>query len=140
MVPDFDAATSYQQIEAEVLELFNRSDIVTPDEVRGNYSTLAEAVLTDSRYGCSCWPQLAQQVFVCLCCLCRVFYAILRFAIGKLPRNLGGNGLLATTQVCTKWKQTRVHLCPAAVQGGLRWTPCGAESSLYGHQKALSTI
>ena len=54
MVPEFDVATSYQQIEAEVLELFNKSDIVTPDEVRGNYSTLAEAVLTDSRYGCAC--------------------------------------------------------------------------------------
>ena len=48
-VPEFDAA-SYAQIEAEVLQSFNRSDIVTPDEVRGNYSTLAEAVLADSRY------------------------------------------------------------------------------------------
>lgn len=48
-MPEFDAA-SYAQIEAEVLQTFNRSDIVTPDEVRGNFSTLAEAVLADSRY------------------------------------------------------------------------------------------
>ena len=49
VVPPFDSV-SYAQIEAEVLQSFNRSDIVTPDEVRGGYSTLAEAVLTDSRY------------------------------------------------------------------------------------------
>lgn len=53
VVPEFDAAMTFEQIEAEVLKIFNRSDIVTPDEVRGNYSTLAEAVLTDSRYVCS---------------------------------------------------------------------------------------
>ena len=65
VVPEFDAA-SYAQIEAEVLKSFNRSDIVTPDDVRGNYPTLAEAVLVNSRYvlvpPCSCpccdpsWP------------------------------------------------------------------------------------
>ena len=49
VVPEFDTA-SYAQIESEILNYFNRSDIVTPDEVRGNYSTLAEAVLADSRY------------------------------------------------------------------------------------------
>lgn len=49
VVPEFDTA-SYAQIEAEVLKSFNRSDIVTPDDVRGNYSTLAEAVLANSRY------------------------------------------------------------------------------------------
>ncbi|KAL3158498.1 hypothetical protein ABBQ38_010730 [Trebouxia sp. C0009 RCD-2024] len=48
VVPEYDAAMTFEQIEAEVLKMFNRSDIVTPDEVRGNYSTLAEAVLTDS--------------------------------------------------------------------------------------------
>lgn len=55
-VPDFDDA-SYQQIEAEVLMFFNTSDIVTPDEVRGNYTTLSDAVLTNSRYGSAslCW-------------------------------------------------------------------------------------
>ena len=58
MVPDFDAA-SYEQIEAELLEVFNRSDIITPDEVRGNYSTLSEAVLVDSRYTlwCMTWAK-----------------------------------------------------------------------------------
>lgn len=53
VVPEYDAAMTFEQIEAEVLKMFNRSDIVTPDEVRGNYSTLAEAVLTDSRCVCS---------------------------------------------------------------------------------------
>ncbi len=48
IVPDFDDA-SYTQIEAEVLNFFNRNVIVTPDEVRGNYSTLSDAVLTNSR-------------------------------------------------------------------------------------------
>ena len=38
-VPPFDD-TSYNQIEAQILTFFNRSDIVTPDEVRGSYSTL----------------------------------------------------------------------------------------------------
>lgn len=48
-VPVFDDA-SYDQIEAEVLQFFNMSEIVTPDEVRGNYSTLSDAVLANSRY------------------------------------------------------------------------------------------
>lgn len=47
-MPDFDDA-SYEQIEAEVLVFFNRSDIITPDEVRGNYTTLSDAVLVNSR-------------------------------------------------------------------------------------------
>ncbi len=51
-VPVFDDA-SYDQIEAEVLQFFNMSEIVTPDEVRGNYSTLSDAVLTNSRYASS---------------------------------------------------------------------------------------
>lgn len=60
VVPDSDDATSFDQIETEVLKVFNRSDIVTPDEVRGNYSTLADAVLADSRYVClfPAWPEL----------------------------------------------------------------------------------
>lgn len=48
-MPEFNAA-SYEQIEAEVLKVFNKSDIITPDEVRGNYSTLSDAVLVNSRY------------------------------------------------------------------------------------------
>jgi len=48
----FDDA-SYDQIEAEVLQFFNMTEIVTPDEVRGNYSTLSDAVLTNSRYASS---------------------------------------------------------------------------------------
>ncbi len=51
-VPVFDDA-SYDQIEAEVLQFFNMTEIVTPDEVRGNYSTLSDAVLTNSRYASS---------------------------------------------------------------------------------------
>ena len=46
-VPEFDQG-SYIQIEAEFLKFFTKHDIVTPDEVRGNYSTLSEAVLVDS--------------------------------------------------------------------------------------------
>ena len=48
-VPPFDD-TSYNQIEAQILTFFNRSDIVTPDEVRGSYSTLSQAVLQNTRY------------------------------------------------------------------------------------------
>jgi len=48
----FDDA-SYDQIEAEVLRFFNMTEIVTPDEVRGNYSTLSDAVLVNSRYASS---------------------------------------------------------------------------------------
>lgn len=44
MIPEFDA-TSYQEIEAEVQAVLNRSNIVTPDDVRGNYSSLSDAVL-----------------------------------------------------------------------------------------------
>lgn len=51
-VPVFDDA-SYDQIEAEVLQFFNMTEIVTPDEVRGNYSTLSDAVLANSRYASS---------------------------------------------------------------------------------------
>ncbi len=75
LVPDFDIAASFQQIEAEVLKVFNRSDIVTPDEVRGNYSTLAEAELADSRYTLFLvelsWPT----VLLSFCCSCCMFYA-----------------------------------------------------------------
>lgn len=54
-VPVFDDA-SYDQIEAEVLQFFNMTEIVTPDEVRGNYSTLSDAVLANSSG--PGWPSL----------------------------------------------------------------------------------
>ncbi len=48
----FDDA-SHDQIEAELLQFFNMTEIVTPDEVRGNYSALSDAVLANSRYASS---------------------------------------------------------------------------------------
>ena len=48
-IPAFDT-TSYQEIEAEVRSVLNESNIVTPDDVRGNYSSLSDAVLPGGRW------------------------------------------------------------------------------------------
>ena len=47
----FDTA-AFDALDAEILSVFSRSEIVTPDEVQGAYPTLREAVL---RHG---WPTL----------------------------------------------------------------------------------
>lgn len=44
VIPEFDD-TSYQEIEAELRGVLNRSNILTPDDVRGSYATLSDAVL-----------------------------------------------------------------------------------------------
>jgi len=46
--------TKIPEIEAEILSIFPRERIVTPDEVRGDYDTLAEAITTTG------WPTLAK--------------------------------------------------------------------------------
>lgn len=41
-------------VDEEILEVFDRSHIITPDEVRGSYTTLQDAVLSTG------WPTLAE--------------------------------------------------------------------------------
>jgi hypothetical protein len=43
---------TFDRLEAEVLSVFTRSEMVVPDDVRGAHKTLEEAVLTDG------WPSL----------------------------------------------------------------------------------
>ena len=95
-VPVFDDA-SYDQIEAEVLRFFNMTEIVTPDEVRGNYSTLSDAVLVNSRYAfsasypagilerCStcCSGALLQAYQAVACCCCFVLSVIASFSVAS---------------------------------------------------------
>jgi len=47
-------ADKIDDIESEILSVFPRERIVTPDEVRGDYDTLAEAITTTG------WPTLAK--------------------------------------------------------------------------------
>ncbi len=49
----FDAA-GLGQIDTEIRSVFQESQLVTPDQVRGSYKTLEEAVLADN------WPTLGQ--------------------------------------------------------------------------------
>ncbi len=49
----FDAA-GLGQIDTEIRSVFNDSQLITPDQVRGSYKTLEEAVLADN------WPTLGQ--------------------------------------------------------------------------------
>lgn len=48
---DFSVA-AYRALDAEILSVFPRQRIITPDEVRGNFPTLREAVLAGN------WPDL----------------------------------------------------------------------------------
>lgn len=43
----------FREIEADVLSVFPRERVITPDEVRGDYPTLREAIMSDG------WPVLA---------------------------------------------------------------------------------
>lgn len=43
---------AYQDLDAEVLSVFSKNDLIRPDDVRGDYNTLEEAVL---KHG---WPKL----------------------------------------------------------------------------------
>jgi Phosphoinositide phospholipase C, Ca2+-dependent len=49
----FDAA-AFDALDAEILSVFSRGEIVTPDQVQGNYPTLRDAVL---QHG---WPTLGE--------------------------------------------------------------------------------
>ncbi|MCG8413305.1 MAG: phosphatidylinositol-specific phospholipase C1-like protein [Pseudomonadales bacterium] len=44
--------TAYENLDAEILSVFNPSDLITPDEVRGDYPSLREGVLNGG------WPAL----------------------------------------------------------------------------------
>ncbi|CAD7700215.1 unnamed protein product [Ostreobium quekettii] len=46
-------ASAFRTLEQEVLDVFNLTHLITPDELRGNESTLAEAVLENNG-----WPEL----------------------------------------------------------------------------------
>ena len=48
----WDNMAALNSLESEILSVFNKSDIITPDNVRGNYSTLNEAVLNHN------WPTI----------------------------------------------------------------------------------
>lgn len=52
-VPPFTAAT-YDEIDRTILDVIGRASLVTPDDVRGNYPTLEQAVLAGH------WPTLGQ--------------------------------------------------------------------------------
>jgi hypothetical protein len=45
----------FDDLEAEVLSVFDEEQIITPDDVRGDADTLEEAVLEDG------WPTIAGQ-------------------------------------------------------------------------------
>lgn len=48
-VEQFDA-TAYEKLDAEIFEILGRDNVITPDDVRGEYKTLREAVLANN------WP------------------------------------------------------------------------------------
>ena len=49
----FTAAT-FNDLDAEILSVFSKDEIVTPDQVRGRHATLPEAIATDG------WPTLGE--------------------------------------------------------------------------------
>lgn len=49
---DWRNAQALNTLENEILDVFERSQIITPDDVRGSYSTLNEAVLANN------WPSI----------------------------------------------------------------------------------
>ena len=52
-VPEsWSSLSALLSIETEILSVFNRSNLITPDDVRGNYATLNEAVLNHN------WPSI----------------------------------------------------------------------------------
>lgn len=51
--PEFDLET-FMRLEAEILSVFSRTDILTPDDVRGPFNTLREAL---NKQG---WPKLKE--------------------------------------------------------------------------------
>ncbi len=50
--PEEMTAELFEDLEAEVLSVFDRSDIITPDDVRGDSATLEQAVLDNG------WPSI----------------------------------------------------------------------------------
>ncbi len=46
--------TLYEDLETEILSVFDKSDIITPDDVRGDADTLPEAITTTG------WPTIAE--------------------------------------------------------------------------------
>lgn len=51
---NWNNSTALNSLEEEILRVFDRSEILTPDDVRGNFATLNEAVLNDN------WPSIGQ--------------------------------------------------------------------------------
>ncbi len=47
----FDS-TAFERLDAEIVEVLGREKLITPDDVRGEYATLGEAVLAQN------WPRL----------------------------------------------------------------------------------
>ncbi|MBC6110886.1 phosphatidylinositol-specific phospholipase C1-like protein [Pedobacter fastidiosus] len=52
--PEVFTANTFDELDATVLENLGKEHIITPDEVRGKYKTLEEAVLTGN------WPKLSK--------------------------------------------------------------------------------
>ena len=53
-VPEKWTAEQMDALDAEILSVFDRADLITPDDVRGDAATLEEAVLADG------WPTLGE--------------------------------------------------------------------------------
>ncbi len=53
-LPEPVGAEALAALEAEILSVFDREQIITPDDVRGDYLTLEEAILTEG------WPTLGE--------------------------------------------------------------------------------
>jgi len=53
-------AEDLDALDAELLSVFSRDELITPDDVRGEYATLSEAVKADN------WPTLAQARGKCM--------------------------------------------------------------------------
>jgi len=47
-------AAAFERMEADILSVFRREEIITPDDVRGDHATLREAVIAGG------WPRLAE--------------------------------------------------------------------------------
>jgi len=61
--PEPFTAATFDALDAEILSIFSKAEIITPDQVRGNYDTLPEAVnatgkSTAGHHGG--WPSLAE--------------------------------------------------------------------------------
>lgn len=53
-VEPWNNAQALQTLENEILDIFSKNELITPDDIRGNYNTLNEAVLSHN------WPTIAE--------------------------------------------------------------------------------